>query len=118
MGCDYYVLTELIISYYDDKGEIITVIAHSFKDRRYLGYIKDEDSDDDYETARQKRDEELNKRLDENTYQKILFENNTWVKESYKTKFEYEFEQRLQYKCPNFVTLIKMYKDVSSWERE
>lgn len=117
MGCDYYVKTDLIIIYYNDKGEIIEIIANSHKEKKYIYFVQDEDSDDDIETSRQKWDNELNKRLDENTYQKILFENNTWVKESYKKNYEYEFEYRLQYKCPNLVTLIKIYKDVTAWER-
>ena len=113
MGCDYYIQTELIINYYDDKGELITVIANRQIEKGYIFSFCGEDSDDDYETANKKYAEELNRIIDKNTYEKILFENNIWVKKSYEKKFTDE----LQYKCPNLVTLIKIYKDVTAWER-
>jgi hypothetical protein len=113
MGCDYYIQTELIINYYDDKCELITVIANRQIEKGYIFSFCGEDSDDDYETANKKYAEELNRIIDKNTYEKILFENNIWVKKSYENKYLPE----LKTKCPNLVTLIKIYKDYTAWEK-
>jgi hypothetical protein len=76
--------------------------------------IPDEDSDDDEETQYQKFKEELTRRINKNTYKKILYENDVWVKSSYEKKYVKE----LKIICPRMVKLVKVYKDYTAWERK
>jgi hypothetical protein len=113
MGCDYYVQTELVIEYVDIIGRISLIRTNYSLDRGYIYQSPDYDSDDDQETCYKKYKAEIAKKIEENTYNKILFENDEWVKESYKKKYDVflkrEFKEIHKFK--------KIYKKVTAWER-
>ena len=113
MSCEYYTQSALVINYYNDKGELITITTNITMGKGYIVSIYDEDSDDDLQTEEQKWREQINKVIKNNTYHKILFENDTWIKKAYENKYLPE----LKTKCPNLVTLIKIYKDYTAWEK-
>ena len=68
MGCDYYIKTELIIEYLDKNGRFSTIYTDVFINKGYIFQISDYDSDDDWETADKKYNEEIQRRIEENTY--------------------------------------------------
>lgn len=113
MGCDYYIQTDLVILYYDDKGSLSTTTTNRMLEKGYIFSIKDDDSEDDEETRYNKLKADLQRRIEKNTYKQIVFENNKWVKESYEKKYSKE----LNILCPMMVKLCKIYKDVNAWER-
>lgn len=114
MGCDYYIQTELIIEYNDKAGRINTIYTNRKLERCYVFHYQNKDSDDDLDTMDKKHRAEIERRIKNNTYNKILYQNGEWVKESYKRKYEdYLFKT---YK--DIVKFIKIYKKYSAWERE
>ena len=114
MGCDYYTQSELVIEYVDDKGARSVTKTGRTLEKGYVFSIPDEDSDDDEETQYQKFKEELTRRINKNTYKKILYENDVWVKSSYEKKYVKD----LKMICPRMVKLVKVYKDYTAWERK
>jgi hypothetical protein len=84
MGCDYYVRTELVIEYLDKMGRLSKIYTDVFINKGYIFQISDYDSDDDFETADKKYNIEIERRIQENTYNKIIFDNDIWIKETYK----------------------------------
>jgi nicotinamide riboside kinase len=80
---------------------------------RYVYYIDDEDSDDDMETKRLKFSNQLKKNIENNTYNKILYENDNWVKESYKKNYEKRFLRDFR----EIKKILKIYKKVTAYER-
>ena len=114
MGCDYYIQSELVILYYDDKGVLSNTKTNINLEKGYVVSVPEEDSDDDDETQTNKWKIELDKRIRKNTYQKILYEDDKWFKESYQKKYLHY----LNILYPRMVKLVKIYKDVSAWERK
>ena len=85
MVCDYYIQSELIIEYIDMLGRISFICTNRELNRGYVDeYLPDHDSDDDEETCYEKYMAEIEKKIKENTYDKILFNDGNWIKESYK----------------------------------
>lgn len=114
MGCDYYIQSELVIVFYDDKGALSITRTNIIVEKGYIFSIRDEDSDDDTVTEYDKFRLELERRIIENTYHKILYENDRWLKESYEKKYLKELKNL----CPTMVKLQKIYKNYTAWERE
>lgn len=114
MGCDYYIQSELVILYYDDKGMLSTIKTNINLEKGYVVSVYDEDSDDDDKKHTNKWKIKLDKSIRKNTYKKILYEDDKWFKESYQTKYLHY----LNILFPRMVKLVKIYKDVSAWERE
>jgi hypothetical protein len=114
MGCDYYIQTELVIEYIDDKGAMSKTITNRVQEKCYVYYVPDEDSDDDQETQDKKFQDELQRKIIENTYKKTLYENDAWIKSSY----EKRYVKDLNMICPGMVKLVKIYKDYTAWKRE
>jgi len=52
--------------------------------------------------------------INENTYKKMLYEKDEWIKSSYEKKYIKD----LNMSCPRMVKLIKVYKDHTAWERQ
>lgn len=111
MGCDYYIQNELVIEYEDKNGKINTIFTDRTIKSGYI-FIQDKDSDDT-ETQYKKFNAELERTIKANKYNKMLFENGEWVKESYKTKYEGYLMKTYR----DIIKIIKVYKKKSAWER-
>jgi hypothetical protein len=114
MGCDYYVQTELVIEYTDIYSVIHKTQTDRSIEKRYLIFIPYKDSDDDSETEEKKYNEQLNKCIQKNTYKKMLYENETWVKERYNKRYI----RLISILCPNLHKINRVYKNYTAWERE
>jgi hypothetical protein len=113
MGCDYYIESELVIEFRDKDGKIRVIHTNIKLQKGYIFSYPDEDSDDDIDTQDKKFNAELERRIQENTYNKILFENEVWIEESYKKNYEnYLFKT---YK--DIVNFIKIYKKYTATKR-
>jgi hypothetical protein len=113
MGCDYYIQTELVIEYVDIIGRISLIRTNRDINKGYIFNYKDYDSDDDQETSYKKYKAEIERKIKENTYDKILFVNDIWIKESYKKKYE----EQLKREFKEIYKFIKIYKKVCAWEK-
>ena len=113
MGCDYYIQTELVVDYIDINGALSTTRTNRKLERCYLTNLPEEDSDDDEETQYNKWKEELKRLIEKNTYKKMLYENDKWIKTSYEKKYS----KGLNIICPRMIKPLKIYKDYSAWER-
>lgn len=113
MGCDYYIQSELVIEYVEEKGCICKTRTNRVLEKGYVFNIPDEDSDDDEETQLQKINKYIEKMIDKHTYKKILYDNGEWVKSSYEKKYVKD----LKMICPRMVKLVKIYKDYIAWKR-
>ena len=113
MACDYYVKSDLVIVCYDNQGVLSTTITNRIIKKCYIFSVADEDLDDDEESKYKKWKEELKRRLEKYTYKKMLYEDEKWIKESYKKKYSKE----LNILCPRIIKLVKVYKDYYAWER-
>ncbi len=111
MDCHYYIQSELVIEYIDVNGAKSITKTERTLEKRYVLIVTDEDSDNDEETLLQKLKEKIERRISKNTYKKMLYENNVWVKLSYEKRYKKE----LQIICPRIVKLVKMYKDYRAW---
>jgi hypothetical protein len=100
MNCDYYIQKDLVIEYQGKNGRINTI----YTDRNIIkGYI--------FKDIHTKYEDEIKKKIYENTFDEILFKNDEWVKE----KSIYK-----EYLIKNFkeiVKLVKVYRKTSAWER-
>lgn len=114
MNCHYYVKSTLVIEYIDKNTSCISIISTDINiNKRYIYYTDDYDSDDDEETIAEKIDIEIEKKIKLNTYNKILFENTIWVKDSYKKKYE----NYLLREFPEISRFLKIYKKVTASKR-
>lgn len=113
MGCDYYVQSELIIEYFDIAGRISCIQTNIHLEKRYVYQPSDYDSDDDQETSYKKYEAEIERRIIQNTYNKILFNNDEWIKESYRKKYE----EKLKNEFKEIHKFKKIYKKFTAWER-
>lgn len=111
MGCDYYIHSDLVIEYFDNKGTISTTRTNRTIEKCYICDVPDEDSDDDQETQYKKYIEEIERLVLKNTYKKILYENEKWIKTSYEKKYAKD----LPLLCPGMVKIVKIYKDYGAW---
>ena len=113
MSCDYFIKNELVIEYESKDGKRNTI----FTDRTIeKGYIFNKDSDDDIATQTTQYKQfhaELERRIKDNTYNKMLFENGEWVKKTYKTKYE----DYLIKTYKDITKIIKVYRRKSAYER-
>ena len=113
MVCDYYIQSELVIEFIEINGAISKTRTNRTVKRGYIMNIPDNDSDDDFETQEIKYNKELEKIMSQNTYQKILYENDKWIKLSY----EKRYLKDIHILCPTMSKLIKIYKENTAWAR-
>ena len=113
MGCDYYIQSELVIEYRDKTGRFWTLYTNRELQKCYIFDYENKDSDNDLDTSNQKYKDAIAKKIEANTYNKILFENGEWVKESYKSKYD----KYLMKTYKDIVNYVKIYKKYSAWER-
>lgn len=114
MGCDYYIGSELVIKYYDKNGILKTILTDQTQQKGYIYNYIGEDSDDDDETSYNKFNDEIERRIQNNTFNKILFENGEWGKESYELKYK----KYLMKTYEDIVQFYKIYKRYYGWKRE
>ena len=95
MVCDYYVDTSLVIEYLSADNRLCKITTDYGNKKRYL--------------SNQKLDD-LNDKLKKHTYIKILYEQNSWIKDSYQKKYE----KRLKRDFPLIHKLNKVYKSVNA----
>jgi hypothetical protein len=76
----YFVRTELVIKYYSKAGKINTICTN-IKMKKYVH--------DCFQKNIDIINEELNEKIQKKTYKKILYDNDKWVKKSYKQKYKY-----------------------------
>lgn len=113
MGYDYYIQKELVFEYQAKTGKICTIYTDRTIQKGFIFNYPDEDSDDDLVTENKKYQAELQRKIKENTYDKILFKNGKWVEESYKKKYENSLNET----CKDILQLLKVYKKITAWER-
>lgn len=113
MRCDYYIQKELVIEYQSKNGKINTIYTDRTFQKGFIFNYPNEVSDDDIFTANEKYQIELERKIKENTYNKILFKNGKWLEESYKKKYENSIKET----CKDILQLLKVYKKISASER-
>jgi hypothetical protein len=113
MSFDYFVKSELVIEFLDEKRALCKTISNRSLKKEYLKDYPDKDSDDDEEFQLKKYYEELDKIIAKYIYKKPLFENNLWIKSSYEKKYIKNFKIL----CPNMVKIVKVYKIYTAWRR-
>ena len=113
MGCDYYIQCELVIEYKCKDGRINTIYTNRSIEKGYVYHYRDQDSDDDDITCDKKFKAEIERRIKKNTYNKMLFQNGAWVKESYKTRYEADLIRNYK----DIEKIMKIYKKKKAWER-
>lgn len=109
MVYDYYIQSELVIEYYDKIGRINTIYTNRKIQKSCL--FDYENIDSDYNSSTYK--DGLARKIEANKYNKMLFENGEWVKESYQSKYE----KYIMKTYKDVVKIIKIYKKYSSWEK-
>lgn len=113
MCCDYYVQSEMVFEYSDKYGVMHKTTTNTIVEKQYIMSVPDNDSDDDFETQLDKYDKEIKKCITKNTYNKMLYEDGRWIKESYKKRYT----KQVLFLCPNLHKLLKVYKSYLGWER-
>lgn len=113
MGCDYYIQTELIIEYLDKMGRKSFIYTNRNTTKGYIYIDTYHDSDDETETLDIKYESEIRKRITENTYKKMIFDNNNWIEDIYKQKYE----ELLKREFNKLNDITKIYEKVNAWER-
>ena len=88
MDCDYYIQKELVIEYQAKTCKIHTIYTNRVVQKGFIFNYPNEVSDDDGNIAHRKYNDELERKIKENTYDKILFKNGKWIEETYKKKYE------------------------------
>ena len=111
MGYDYCIQNELVIEYNDNSGKICTIYTNRVINNRCLSLTNKNDFTD-FDTNRVIYMIEIEKKINDNTYNKILFENAEWTNESYKIKYE----RYLLKRYPEIKKIIKVYKKYSAWK--
>ena len=94
------------------SGKNHTIYTDRKVTKSYIFSYPDDDSDDDLETMNKKYRAELERKIKENTYDKILFKNGKWLEESYKK----EYENTINESCSDILQLLKVYKKMTAWE--
>lgn len=114
MGCDYYIQTELVIEYIDRNGRISCIFTNRELSKKYISREKPGNMfEDDLNIYINKYKSKLEEKLKENTYNKILFDNNEWIKRSYKKKYN----DLLVKTFSDISKILKIYKKVTAWEK-
>jgi hypothetical protein len=109
MGCDYYIQTDLVIEYLDKMGRLSLIYTNRSIKRGYLF----KELDNDTETSYKKYKAEIQIIIKNNTYNKILFDNANWVKETYKKNYKADIKRQFR----EIDNIQKIYKKTTAWER-
>lgn len=110
MVCDYIVVSSLVIEYIDIKNKFCKVSTNYDIKKCYLDKIIENDEKMQYDEL---RNQFLNEKIQENTRKKILFENEKWVKNSYKKRYK----NFCHCNYMNFNKMIKVYKEIKAIDK-
>jgi len=102
MGCDYYTEKSIIINYISSKGETCRIITNTKRERGFINK---------YEPNTDKFNKKMNKYTTKNTYKKMIYENNTWLQDTYQEKYETKFRKWF----PHIKDFIQIYKASVAW---
>ena len=104
MVCDYVVESCIVIEYIDDSKKKCKLYINCERSHHYLDELSEDNNKEIQENIkREKRMTYLNKKIEETTFKKILFENDIWIEGSYKKICN-----------PKYIKMnkiIKVYKD-------
>lgn len=114
MGCDYYIQTELVIEYQDKYGIYQHIYTNRELQKGYIFSYLNNNSEYDMETQHKKYHDELERRIEQNTNNKMFFKNEFWIKESYRKKYENYILKTFN----EIHELKKVYKRTSVLEKE
>ena len=56
----------------------------------------------------------MNRCIEQNSYKKILYNDDKWIQDSYEKKYSNELKKM----SPRINKLVKIYKDYTAWKRE
>jgi len=110
MGCDFYEIRRLIITFKDSNNEIIDIPIEIDKIPHWLSSFGDSDESDD-----DKLEEEMN-RIATAYGTKIIYNNNNWVIKS-KNRMEFYMDYVNKYK-KNDYELHSIIKNTYCYERQ
>lgn len=112
MHCDFYIQTELVIEYIDVNGANSKTHTDRKIENFSVSYVDGIDSDDDFETIREKHELEVQTQMNLKRKTKHLFSNGKWAKESYKKRYE----SYIYSICPRMEQLTCVYKSVNTFK--
>lgn len=112
MGCEYYIQSELVIEYLDKFNRLSFIYTNRKIEKGYVFESPDYDSDDDQETSYKKYNAEIERQIKQNTYNKVLFINDEWMKESYRKKYENMIKNEFK----EVEILKKVNKKITAWK--
>jgi hypothetical protein len=107
MGCDYYIQTKLVIEYKDITGKLFVIYIDLGLKKKYI-----DQNNDNNDTKSQNFKLELERKITKNNYNKMLYENNKWVKDTYIKKYENYIKKTHR----EISLILKVYKNFSAWE--
>jgi len=112
MRYDYYIQMEIAFEYLTKNCKHYTIYTDRTIKKGFVFNYADQDTDDDLITANRKLRAELERKIKENTYDKILFKNGKWIDETYKKKYENSLNEI----CRDISHLIRVYKKITAME--
>ena len=105
MVCDYVVESCIVIEYIDDAKTKCKLYINCERVHHYLDELSEDSIQENIK--REIRMDYLNKKIQENTFKKILFENDNWIDNSYKK----QYNKICNPKYIKMNKIIKVYKD-------
>jgi hypothetical protein len=115
MGCDYYTQSCIVVCYLDENNvQKKEAISETRPEAHWIYDNPEEDSDDDDDTKGKKWTIYKKNTIQDCHNKKMLYENDAWVKDTYKTKYHDEIVKAL----PNDIKILNVYKKTYAYERE
>jgi len=112
MRCEYYIQSEIAFEYIAKNFKSYTIYTDRTIKKGFVFNYAEQDSTDNLVTANKKLQAELERKIKENTYDKILFKNGKWIDKSYKKKYENSLNET----CRDILQLTRVYKKITAIE--
>ncbi len=112
MRCEYYIQKEIAFEYIAKNCKSYTIYTDRTIKKGFVFNYTEQDSTHDLVTANKKIQAELERKIKENTYDKILFKNGKWLDKSYKKKYENSLNET----CRDISQLTRVYKKITAIE--
>ena len=103
MNCYYYTNKTLVIEYLSVGKKICKITTYNKTNKQVLDIDPENDSTDDYDTQYYKNQRHLENTMRENTYVKILYNDDCWINNHYQNAYEKRITR-------DFVEIFKIYK--------